>query len=183
MAQRTMERSVVLSMNQQSQCQSVKSVLCRWYSSSSTGLLELGEILYWIGVLWNLRMPISIFATPSTVLKFSGSIGLSLWVTLLVKVPFSAYTFTRLLWMVGAVIAAAGMQVYIIWGSVRRGRSRTTIHLIFHSGLTSQRWGEELPRISRSQTQVTHHIYVRRECSTPWYASFFKSNFLLYVSI
>jgi hypothetical protein len=36
------------------------------------------------------------------------------------KVPFSAYTFKRLLWMVGSVIAAAGMQVYIIWGSVRR---------------------------------------------------------------
>ena len=41
--------------------------------------------------------------------------------------PFPAYTFTRLLWVLGAVIAAAGMQVYIIWGSVRRARSRITI--------------------------------------------------------
>ena len=48
MAQRTMSRNLVLS-NQWTRCQSAKLVSCRWYSSSSTGLLEQGEIpLDWL---------------------------------------------------------------------------------------------------------------------------------------
>ncbi|KIM37286.1 hypothetical protein M413DRAFT_77300 [Hebeloma cylindrosporum] len=51
-------------------------------------------------IIFNRLIGTGIFATPSTILKFSGSIGLSLS-----------------LWILGSVIAAAGMQVYIIWGS------------------------------------------------------------------
>ena len=44
MGQRTMEQSLVLSLNQRSPCQSAKLASCRWYSSSSTILWEQGEI-------------------------------------------------------------------------------------------------------------------------------------------
>ena len=91
------------------------------------------------------------------------------------EASFSVYTSTRLLWIVGSIIAAMGMQVYIIWGSVRRIISRITIHLsLVYSGSTSQRWGEELPRTSLPQTQATNHVYIRRRRSTARYASSFQ---------
>lgn len=89
------------------------------------------------------------------------------------EVLLFAYTFIRLLWMLGSVIAAAGMQVYIIWGSVRRFLSRITTYLTFFcSGPTSQRRGEELPRTSLSQTQATNYIHIRCQRSTARYATF-----------
>ncbi|KAH9481926.1 High-affinity methionine permease [Psilocybe cubensis] len=51
-------------------------------------------------IIFNRIIGTGIFATPSTILGFSGSVGLSL-----------------VMWIIGAVIAAAGMQVYIIWGT------------------------------------------------------------------
>ncbi|KDR72257.1 hypothetical protein GALMADRAFT_102004 [Galerina marginata CBS 339.88] len=51
-------------------------------------------------IIFNRIIGTGIFATPSTILGFSGSVGLSL-----------------VMWIVGAVIAAVGMQVYIIWGT------------------------------------------------------------------
>ncbi|KAJ3506123.1 hypothetical protein NLJ89_g7043 [Agrocybe chaxingu] len=51
-------------------------------------------------IIFNRIIGTGIFATPSTILYLSGSVGLSL-----------------LMWIVGAAIAAAGMQVYIIWGT------------------------------------------------------------------
>jgi len=63
-------------------------------------------------------------------------------------------------------------SVYYLGKRKTRALSRITIHLIFHSGLASQRRGEELPRTSLSQTQATHHIYLCRERSTAWYAIF-----------
>lgn len=40
------------------------------------------------------------FATPSTILALSGSVGMSL-----------------IMWVIGSIIAAAGMWVYVVWGS------------------------------------------------------------------
>lgn len=51
-------------------------------------------------IIFNSIIGTGIFATPATVLAFSGSIGLSLC-----------------LWVFGAIIAATGMQVYIVWGT------------------------------------------------------------------
>ncbi|PPR02166.1 hypothetical protein CVT24_011354, partial [Panaeolus cyanescens] len=51
-------------------------------------------------IIFNRMIGTGIFATPSTILGFSGSIGLSL-----------------LMWIIGALIASAGMQVYIVWGT------------------------------------------------------------------
>ncbi|PPQ86026.1 hypothetical protein CVT26_013963 [Gymnopilus dilepis] len=51
-------------------------------------------------IIFNRLIGTGIFANPSTILAFSGSVGLSL-----------------VMWVLGSVIAAAGMQVYIIWGT------------------------------------------------------------------
>ncbi|KAG2017340.1 high affinity methionine permease [Coprinopsis cinerea AmutBmut pab1-1] len=50
-------------------------------------------------IIFNRIIGTGIFATPGTILNFSGSIGLSL-----------------IMWVIGAVIAFAGMRVYIVWG-------------------------------------------------------------------
>ncbi|KAH8834803.1 high affinity methionine permease [Flagelloscypha sp. PMI_526] len=54
-------------------------------------------------VIFNRIVGAGIFATPSTILRFSGSVGLSL-----------------LIWIIGGAATAAGMYVYIVWGSVNR---------------------------------------------------------------
>ncbi|KAF8907294.1 amino acid/polyamine transporter I [Gymnopilus junonius] len=51
-------------------------------------------------IIFNRLIGTGIFANQSTVLAFSGSVGLSL-----------------VMWLVGAIIAAAGTEVYIIWGT------------------------------------------------------------------
>ncbi|TFK21258.1 high affinity methionine permease [Coprinopsis marcescibilis] len=51
-------------------------------------------------IIFNRIIGTGIFATPSTILYLSGSVGLSLT-----------------MWVVGAAIATAGLQVYIIWGT------------------------------------------------------------------
>ncbi|KAJ3537276.1 hypothetical protein NMY22_g5657 [Coprinellus aureogranulatus] len=53
-----------------------------------------------IFIIFNRIIGTGIFATPSMILGLSGSVGLSL-----------------LMWLLGALIAAAGMQTYIIWGT------------------------------------------------------------------
>lgn len=61
---------------------SVRLVSCLPYSLSSMALLGKGECFF---VRPELRpeVPCSIFATPSTVLRLSGSVGLSLYVTII----------------------------------------------------------------------------------------------------
>ncbi|TEB31654.1 hypothetical protein FA13DRAFT_1732520, partial [Coprinellus micaceus] len=53
-----------------------------------------------IFIIFNRIIGTGIFATPSMILGLSGSVGLSL-----------------VMWLLGALIAAAGMQTYIIWGT------------------------------------------------------------------
>ncbi|KAF9005181.1 amino acid/polyamine transporter I [Cyathus striatus] len=51
-------------------------------------------------IIFNRIIGTGIFATPSMILSLSGSVGLSL-----------------IMWVIGALIAMAGMQVYIVWGT------------------------------------------------------------------
>ncbi|KAF9552197.1 high affinity methionine permease [Agrocybe pediades] len=51
-------------------------------------------------IIFNRIIGTGVFATPSSILNLSGSVGLSL-----------------IMWVIGAIIAAAGMQVYIVWGT------------------------------------------------------------------
>ncbi|KAF5381824.1 hypothetical protein D9757_008314 [Collybiopsis confluens] len=69
-----------------------------------------------IFVIFNRMIGTGIFATPSTMLSLSGSVGLSL--------------FT---WVVGAVIASAGMWVYIIWGTAlpKNGGEKNYLEYLF----------------------------------------------------
>ncbi|KAF9048972.1 high affinity methionine permease [Panaeolus papilionaceus] len=51
-------------------------------------------------IIFNRIIGTGVFATPSSILRLSGSVGLSLF-----------------MWVIGSIIAAAGMWVYIVWGS------------------------------------------------------------------
>ncbi|KAF5327498.1 hypothetical protein D9619_005093 [Psilocybe cf. subviscida] len=51
-------------------------------------------------MIFNRMIGTGVFATPSTILGFSGSVGLAL-----------------VMWVIGALFALCGMQVYIIWGT------------------------------------------------------------------
>ncbi|KAM5539761.1 hypothetical protein V8D89_006574 [Ganoderma adspersum] len=53
-----------------------------------------------IFIIFNRIIGTGIFSTPSTILALSGSVGLALF-----------------MWVIGSVIAAAGMWVYVVWGS------------------------------------------------------------------
>jgi hypothetical protein len=86
----------------------------------------------------------SVFATPGSILGASGSVGLSLF-----------------MWVIGAIIAAAGMKVYIIWGSV-------SPYLVPHPkpshrsvGPTKERRREELSRVPFQKAQVPDHFSLR----------------------
>ncbi|KIY73695.1 high affinity methionine permease [Cylindrobasidium torrendii FP15055 ss-10] len=51
-------------------------------------------------IIFNRIIGTGVFATPSSILGLSGSVGLALF-----------------MWVIGSIIAAAGMSVYIVWGS------------------------------------------------------------------
>lgn len=53
-----------------------------------------------IFIVFNRMIGTGVFATPSTILALSGSVGMSL-----------------IMWVIGAIIAGAGMWVYVIWGT------------------------------------------------------------------
>ncbi|KAF8885470.1 amino acid/polyamine transporter I [Infundibulicybe gibba] len=67
-------------------------------------------------IIFNRIIGTGVFATPSTILSLSGSVGLSLF-----------------MWIIGAVIAAAGMQVYIIWGTAlpKNGGEKNYLEYLF----------------------------------------------------
>ncbi|KAF8661271.1 hypothetical protein AX16_001372 [Volvariella volvacea WC 439] len=67
-------------------------------------------------IIFNRIIGTGVFATPSTILGLSGSVGLSLF-----------------MWVIGAIIAAAGMQVYIIWGTAlpRNGGEKNYLEYLF----------------------------------------------------
>ncbi|KAF8718948.1 hypothetical protein AX14_011627 [Amanita brunnescens Koide BX004] len=66
---------------------------------ASSGRRQIGLISATF-IIFNGMVGVGIFATPATILRLSGSVGLSL-----------------VIWVTGAMIAAAGMQVYIVWGT------------------------------------------------------------------
>ncbi|PPQ78960.1 hypothetical protein CVT25_002289 [Psilocybe cyanescens] len=90
--------------------------------TSESALPQTGHPQRQIGVvsavfiIFNRIIGTGIFATPSTILGFSGSVGLSL-----------------VMWIIGAVIASAGMQVYIIWGTAlpRNGGEKNYLEHLF----------------------------------------------------
>ncbi|PPQ95601.1 hypothetical protein CVT26_008630 [Gymnopilus dilepis] len=67
-------------------------------------------------IIFNRIIGTGVFATPSTILGLSGSVGLSLF-----------------MWIIGAVIAAAGMQVYISWGTAipKNGGEKNYLEYLF----------------------------------------------------
>ena len=73
------------------------------------------------------------------------------------------------MWIVGAIIAAVGMQVYIIWGIVRDlAFYYLPISIPYLNSLSSVgpavQWRrKELPRVSLSKTKKARDVYVRRK--------------------
>ncbi|KAF9483255.1 high affinity methionine permease [Pholiota conissans] len=67
-------------------------------------------------IIFNRIIGTGVFATPSSILGLSGSVGLSLF-----------------MWVIGAIIASAGMQVYIVWGSAvpKNGGEKNYLEYIF----------------------------------------------------
>ncbi|KAL1410672.1 methionine permease [Vanrija albida] len=51
-------------------------------------------------IIFNRMLGTGVFATPSAILSLSGSVGLALF-----------------MWVIGSIIAAAGMMVYVVWGT------------------------------------------------------------------
>lgn len=67
----------------------------------------------------------------------------------------------RLLWVIGALIAVAGMQVYIVWGTVSTRSHFVSSSPEFEVGATPQWWREELLGIPFSLPQKFDHLRVR----------------------
>ncbi|KAG6915813.1 hypothetical protein DXG01_009687 [Tephrocybe rancida] len=67
-------------------------------------------------IIFNRIIGTGVFATPSSILGLSGSVGLSLF-----------------MWVIGAIIAAAGMQVYIVWGTAlpKNGGEKNYLEYLF----------------------------------------------------
>lgn len=67
-------------------------------------------------IIFNRIIGTGVFATPSSILGLSGSVGLSLF-----------------MWLIGAIIAAAGMQVYIVWGTAlpKNGGEKNYLEYLF----------------------------------------------------
>ncbi|KXN82021.1 High-affinity methionine permease [Leucoagaricus sp. SymC.cos] len=67
-------------------------------------------------VIFNRIIGTGIFATPATVLALSGSVGLSIS-----------------LWLLGSLLAAAGMQVFIVWGCAfpKNGGEKNYLQYLF----------------------------------------------------
>ncbi|KIK53749.1 hypothetical protein GYMLUDRAFT_49186 [Collybiopsis luxurians FD-317 M1] len=67
-------------------------------------------------IIFNRIMGTGIFATPSTILSLSGSVGLALF-----------------MWLIGAIVASAGLWVYIVWGLAlpRNGGEKNYLEYLF----------------------------------------------------
>ncbi|TFK34255.1 high affinity methionine permease [Crucibulum laeve] len=67
-------------------------------------------------IIFNRIIGTGVFATPSTILGLSGSVGLSLF-----------------MWVIGAIIASAGMWVYIVWGTAvpKNGGEKNYLEYLF----------------------------------------------------
>ncbi|KLT39208.1 high affinity methionine permease [Cutaneotrichosporon oleaginosum] len=69
------------------------------HSEEVPGRRQIGLISA-VFIIFNRMIGTGVFATPSTILSLSGSVGMSM-----------------IMWVVGAIIASAGMWVYIVWGT------------------------------------------------------------------
>ncbi|TFK24801.1 high affinity methionine permease [Coprinopsis marcescibilis] len=69
-----------------------------------------------IFIIFNRIIGTGVFATPGSILRLSGSVGLSLF-----------------MWVIGAVIAASGMYVYIVWGTAvpKNGGEKNYLEYLF----------------------------------------------------
>ena len=82
---------------------------------TSDGRRQIGLISA-IFLIFNRMIGTGIFATPSSILSLSGSVGLSLFI-----------------WVAGLIIAAAGMAVYLEFGTglPRNGGEKNYLELVF----------------------------------------------------
>lgn len=65
------------------------------------------------------------------------------------------------MWVIGAIVASAGMWVYIVWGTVRSTFLSDTSPIWFVPLGPTQEWRrEELSRIPFPKTQIPHNMYV-----------------------
>jgi hypothetical protein len=80
------------------------------------------------------------------------------------------------MWLVGASIALAGMWTYVAWGRVRREPFTFELASLTHSyiwlGNTSERWREELPRISFPQASAARVVSIRCQVDILGFAHF-----------
>ncbi|KAF9446966.1 high affinity methionine permease [Macrolepiota fuliginosa MF-IS2] len=84
-------------------------------SENPTSRRQIG-LLSAVFIIFNRIIGTGVFATPSSILSLSGSVGLSLF-----------------MWVIGAIIASAGMQVYISWGSAipKNGGEKNYLEYLF----------------------------------------------------
>ncbi|KAF9522465.1 high affinity methionine permease [Crepidotus variabilis] len=68
--------------------------------SQKTGMKKQISTVSALFIIFNRMVGTGIFATPSVILHLGGSVGISL-----------------LMWILGAIVATAGLNVYIVWGS------------------------------------------------------------------
>jgi len=90
----------------------------------------------------------SIYATPSIILRSSGSVGVAL-----------------LMWLLGALIAAAGTAVYVELGTVRGLHRYDPLHdMLNQVGHATERWREELSRVHVQTTEISYHLHFHILC-------------------
>ncbi|KIK58841.1 hypothetical protein GYMLUDRAFT_45139 [Collybiopsis luxurians FD-317 M1] len=84
--------------------------------ATTTGERRQIGLISAIFIIFNRMIGTGIFATPSTILSLSGSVGLSL--------------FT---WVIGATVASAGMWVYVVWGTAlpKNGGEKNYLEYLF----------------------------------------------------
>jgi hypothetical protein len=79
------------------------------------------------------------------------------------------------MWLVGAFVALAGMWTYVAWGRVREPFTfelASLTHSYVWIGNTSERWREELPRISFPQASAARVVSIRRQVDILGFAHF-----------
>ena len=92
-----------------------------------------------------------IFATPSVILRSSGSVGLSL-----------------IMWLLGATVALCGTAVYMELGTVsgtdRRDCGKWYVLTTEFIGFAQERGREELSRVHIQTTKASGHLHICHVC-------------------
>lgn len=89
----------------------------------------------------------SIYATPSIILRASGSVGV-----------------TFVMWLLGVTIAAAGTAVYIELGTVRDINYTLPRLTRIYAGLASEWRGKELSRVYIPTAQIFDYLHICCVC-------------------